>query len=162
MRIRTIILSGVLAGLVTGAVIDLCGRVGESSGGDERLQTIAAQIADHPDARTFVVSADLMGYKVGVLNGYVTRCVPNWKNKLAGPPEIGLFLGRMGTPDAITESSLNAFAKGLSDASAMTCGEGRSAEISAGVMANSAAQIIRELTRLAWVPAVLFHRGTVI
>lgn len=157
--LKTVLIGGAL-GLVFGGSLGYCGRDSAPVLPGDGLRLIAGEDAENPDAKAFIKNAGLMGYQVGVLNGYVVRCVPAWKNQLAGAREITIFLGRMNTPHAITAASLDAFGQGRASASGMACGDGDSSQLSAGVMANAAAKTIQELRRLAWVPSVILHQGT--
>lgn len=118
--------------------------------------------AQAPPSREEAAFAELvrtLGYQTGTLNSYVTKCLPKWTDKLAGPHEISVFLGRLNTPKAITANGLEAFRKGADNGRDMTCGTERSSEISAVTLSLQAAETIRDLKALSLQPSVFQHRG---
>lgn len=160
MKMLGVILIGGTCGLAFAGALEHCGRDSTPVVPGDGLRLITEGSRGNPDAKAFINHAELMGYQIGILNGYVSRCVPAWKNQLAGASEITIFLGRMNTPNAITAASLDAFGQGRASVSGIACGDDRSSQLSAGVMANAAGRTIQELRLLAWVPSVIFHQGT--
>ena len=134
----------------------------DPAGPEDRLQEGVHEVVqadDHPDAVAFRSEVNRLGWQTGLLHKFVSRCLPQWQNKLAGHAELTVFLDGMNTPKFITAGAIAEFDKGVKTASDMTCGDDKSSQIGAVVLSETARETIHRLKALSFVPSVFYHQG---